>query len=336
MSENLKLISPEVAFHMGSRLAQEYGVRLDSAIGAGSAAWTDLQLTHIEADLLRWQRPALNALDLFVINTSINPGAKSFRRVMVETTGAAEIIGDHADNLPRVDANVTSDTVDLALLGAAFGYGIADVWAGQMAAQSGIGPAIQLEVLGAEGARQAIDEKHNRLAWFGDKNANIWGLLTHPGIPRVYCATDPTTGTFQQLITMLGGIFQQVKSNTNQVEKPNRLLMASKLYDFLALQQNTLGTAFVLDMLAKGLGITPDNIVPVWELNGAGDAVGGDLVIADRKDKYVGSILMPVLFMSLPVQVKGLEYEVNCLGKSGGFFSSKPFGIAIGEMPVAL
>lgn len=310
--------------------------RIDSEVGAGVGAFFNRQLEQVEQQALRWKRPALNGMALFALKTDIDPGAETYTRRIYEHTGQAKMIGSYSSDLPRVDVAGTEESVRMRDLGDAFGYSVADLRAAQFASTRAANAAssIFLPTEKAMAARTAIDNLHNDVIWRGSPAHNLYGVLNHPYVPR-YHIGGASTAAVDTVSGQIAAVFNQVANNTTEVERPNRILVAAKLYNYLGSRFRTNTDTTVLEMVAKSCGIPVTSIIPVHELNAAGDG-GGDLVMADRKDPLVMAYVVPVIFQQEPVERKGLEYVVNCLGRSGGMMGTYPMGICIGEFSNAI
>ncbi len=315
-------------------LKGDVAARFDSDVGAGAGIYFERQLEQVEGQALRYKNPELNGLALFALKTDVDPGAESYKRRIYEHTGQAMIISDYADDLPRVDVAATEDMIGFKNLGAAFGYNIQDLRAAEYARRLNNGASVYLPTEKAMAARRAIDAAHDDIIWNGAPAAGLFGVLNHPHVPR-YPMDVASTAATDTVYDALCRLFDKVKENSTEVERPNRLLLASKVYNLLSKKLRTNTDSTALDLLAKSVGIARESIISVHELNGKGLG-GNDAVIADRKDPLVMSYVMPVLYQQLPVERKGLEYVVSCLGRSGGVMSTYPLGMVIGSFTNAL
>lgn len=307
--------------------------RLDTEIGAGGGVWFSRQLELIETQILRAKRPKKNGLALFPAKTGVPEGAEKYTRRMYEHTGQAKLIGSYADDLPS--SNVTGmpeDSVILKRVGASFQYNIDELAAVDMAMRTG--QSINLPMERGLAARDMIETKLNDLVWNGDAVAGLYGVLNHPYVPRLGLANASTSAT-DTVFADVAAAFQQVKNNTLDIEQPDRLILASKVYNRLQVQLRTNTDTTLLDILAKALGIPRGNIVGAYELNAKGDG-GGDAIIVDRRDELVMSQILSVAFRQEPVQRVNLAYTVPCSAKTGGMMSSYPHAMLIASFPNAL
>ena len=307
--------------------------RLDTEIGAGGGVFFSRQLEMIEPEILRRKTPALNGLLLFPPKTDIPEGCEKYTRRMYEYSGEATYGGAATDDFPL--ANVTGDPEDSVILqrvASGWSYDIAELAAVDMASRNG--PAINLNVERGVGARKAIETKLNKIVWNGSAPHGHYGVLTHPVVPRM-AISNASTAAHDTVFADMAALFQAVKNNTKEVEQPDRIIMASKVYNHLQDKLRTNTDTTLLDILAKSVGIPRTNILSAWELNAAGDG-GGDAVIVDRKDPWIMGHIISVFFRVEPVQRLNFGFKVPCWAKTGGMMSSYPQGMVIGSFPNAL
>jgi hypothetical protein len=307
--------------------------RMDSEIGAGGGVWFSRQLEHIERQTLRAKRPVKNGLVLFPPKGGIPEGAEKYTRRMYEYSGRAKLVGSYSDDLPKAHVSgLPEDSVILKRVGASFEYNIDELAAVEMAARTG--DSLNLPMERALAARDMIESELNAIVWSGHADAGLYGILNHPYVPRLLCASASTAAT-DTVFADVAGAFQRVKSNTQGVEVPDRLILAEKVYNLLQVKLRTNTDTTLLDILAKALGIPRGNIVSAWELNAAGDG-GGDAFVVDRKDELVMGHILSVPYRQEPVQRVNLAYRVPCTAKTGGMMASYPQGMLIASFPNAL
>lgn len=314
-------------------VTREDAERLDTDIGMGGGVWFSRQLEMIEPEILRRKTPALNGLAMFPPKTDVPAGAETYTRRMIEHTGQATYGGSAADDFPLADVVADpEDSVKLQAVTAGYQYNIWELKAVEMAARNG--PAIQLDVERGVAARKMIETKLNQIVWFGSAPHGHYGVLNHPGVPR-YALPHASTAAHDTVFADICALFMAVKDNTSEVEQPDRLILASKVYNNFQVKLRTNTDTTLLDILAKALGIPRTNILSAWELNGHGDG-GFDAVIVDRRDPWIMGHILSVLFQQEPMQRENFALKVPCWAKSGGMMSSYPLGMVIGSFPNAL
>ena len=314
--------------------------KTDAVTSIGAGVWFAGDLEQISSKLLTVHRPPLNGMKLFPVSSEVIPGARQFTRRMVELLGYASMIADYADDLPAADAVVSSETVDIKDLGSSFMYNLSEIEAARAAAQIRRGPGISLQTQRAFAARKANETKVNDIVWHGLPEAGLYGVLTTPSVPRYVigiASAGATMAAVDATVTAICSFFNGVSDDTGTAEQANRLLMSAKLHNSFGTRFRTNTDSSILDQIVKGCsGLkSVDDIIPVRELDGAGDA-GGDALIADSRDEGVMSIVLPKPLDQRPAQERNLAWKVNVVTSCGGVTSDYPQGMKIGEMTNAL
>lgn len=303
---------------------------LDS-LQPGTGLYFQEQLTLISTEVLRTKLPTLNGLSLFAIKTDVPAGAKSFKRVIYDHVGSAEFIANYGDDLKRVDVVADEEEILFKSVGDAFGYSVDDIAAAAAARQIGRGPSIDLSTEKALAARKFIEKKLNDIVWKGSPKEKLYGILNHPAYPR-YAMPNTTSAAVDTLAADICAAFYSVQDDTNQVEKPDRIILAARVRNTLSTRYRANTDLTLLDMVAGSCGITTEKIIGVHELDRAGE-VGGDLMIIDRKDPLIAQHILPTPFEQLPPEARNLEYVINCIARTGGIMSMYPQGLRICEFP---
>ena len=83
----------------------------------------------------------------------------------------AKVIDNYSTDLPRADANGKPSTAFVKSLGVSYGYSAQEMRASRMAGKN-------LDSRKAESAHYQIDAKTNQIAWCGDKEHNLLGVLS--------------------------------------------------------------------------------------------------------------------------------------------------------------
>jgi len=148
---------------------------------ANESVWFARQLEYIRPKAYDIKRAVLNALAVMPVDTSTNPGAESITYYQYDAVGAAKIIANYADDLPKVGVNGKQFTSPVRGIGISYDYSIQDIRAAQFSGVD-LNNKKQLQ------AKRAHDELINRFAWSGDTVSGLPGLLTNPNLPCI-CAS---------------------------------------------------------------------------------------------------------------------------------------------------
>lgn len=293
---------------------------------AAGSAFVARQLTMVRAQVLRVKKASLNAFNVFPVTTDIPVGAETALQRVYDSVGVAEIISNWADDLPRVDILAQETSVNVKMLGDAYGYNYREVQNAQFA-------NINLSAEKGRVAKYAIDYKLNQIAWHGDKEHHITGFLDNPNISEFTLPGDGANNstkladkTEEQVFRDLNNFIESIPEATNQVEQANALLLPPAVYTLLATKRLGNTETTYLNFFRQ---IHPEitNIAKVLELKGAGQD-GKDVMIAGFFDPSYIKFEIPIRFDQRPVEYRNLEYVVNCVASTAGITVVMPFAFA--------
>lgn len=334
MDEIILINDAEMAFlnanlrgHMPQRFADALAyAHVDADVyAAGSGYFFKKELQHTFRRALEAKIPAPNAMMLFDTASEIQKGADSYVQRIEEPLGEAIIIANFAMDLPRVNVTQREEVKQIQWLGASYGYSVKDIAAARYANKP------LNRTLGIT-ARKIIERKHNRLAWFGDYEHNLDGILNNDDIPRVIMVnaidSNSTPATIEdELMTVLN----TTRTLTKTTSKITDLGLPPAEYAYIhstsRSQDNNTTIAQFLLMANSWL----ERIHEVWELD-ADENGGTALALGWDRDSDGLRYEMVEQFSQLPVERNGLEFEVNTLGISGGANVRRPLEAFVAEL----
>lgn len=317
-------------------LAATNGLRFDSVEDA--SVFFARELDFIKSQSYDVEYPEFTALKLFPISNEVNPGAETVTYYSYDKTGLAKIISNYATDLPRADVKGKPTTAVVKSIGDSYGYSVQEMRASRMAGKS-------LDVRKAESARYQIDYLLNKIAWAGDKETGLMGVLSQGNDIPLY--TIPANGegnstkwadkTAAQILADINGMQKYVAKITKNVERPDTLVLPADVYIDISTRQidNTGLTVkkFVLDNApylkeicdASELQADATDINPYAESN-------MNVALLYTKSNKKMTIEHPLPFYQHPVQAKGLEIEVPCEARTAGAIIYYPLSalIAVG------
>ena len=144
-------------------------LRFDSAEDA--SVFFARELDYVKAQSYDKEYPELTALKLFPVSHEVPEGAETVTYYGYEKTGFAKIISNYATDLPRADVKGTPTTAQIKSIGASYGYSMQDMRASRLAGKS-------LDTRRGEAAKYQIDRLMNKIAWAGDEEAGLVGILS--------------------------------------------------------------------------------------------------------------------------------------------------------------
>lgn len=287
-----------------------------------TSAFLARELTHIRAQVLQVKKAPLNAFSVFPVQTDIPEGAESALLRIFDEVGMAEIISNYADDLPRADVLAKETAVKVYTAGAAYGFNEVEIKNAAFAGRS-------LSALKAQAARMSIDRKLNHLAWFGDKVNGIVGFLANPNIGEYTIPANAKGTTLikdmteDEVLATFNAFLDFIPDKTNDVEKPNTVLLPPAAYAHLATTRLSQTETTLLRFLQQ---VHPEitRWMKVGELRAAG-AGGKDMMIAGYFDPTYIKLEIPNRFQQIPVDRRNLEYVVDCISRCVGVTVSIPF-----------
>lgn len=269
--------------------------------------------------------PAPNLFRYFMINDEVAEGATSYSQEIQEAVGRAIVISDYGADLPRV--NVTKSKVSRGIvdIGDAYSYTYKQIKAAQFA-----GEPLDTTLGGA--AREVTERKHNELGWWGDDEHDLFGVLNHPHIPRYLFGAPLLDGTTPKVImNMLNAYLDSVNTLTETAAQADTLLLPPDEYMYI--KNTMIGDGSEKTILEWLLSKREElrTVGQCWELAPKYNN-GQALCVAFRNNELVATYVAPQMFRQMPVQRNNLEWVVDCVGTSGGFYSRRPLEMVIGEL----
>ena len=274
--------------------------------------------------------PEFTALNNFPITHEVPEGAETMTYYSYEKTGMAVIISNYATDLPRADVKGRPTTAMIKSIGDSYGYSIQEMRASRMAGKS-------LDTRKAEAARYAIDRKTNEIAFAGDKEHHLMGMLsTDNNIPLYPLATvnSKTAGkdkSAAEILADINGMFAYQSGITQDVERADTLAIPPAQYIDISTRQipNTGYTVkkFLLENAPylKEIISAPELAAANTATNPYGSNVA--MLYTNSADKF--SLEIPMAFYQYPLQNRNLEVIVPCEERVAGIVLYYPLSALI-------
>lgn len=314
------------------------GTRFDSAEDA--SVFFARELDHVKAKSYDKQYPQFTALSLFPISSEADAGAETITYYTYDKTGLAKVISNYSDDLPRADVTGKPSVAQVKSMGAAYGYSAQEMRASRLAGKS-------LDSRKAESARFQIDNLNNRIAWAGDKESGLMGVLSDgQNVPMFAITAGAESGktswlekTADEILDDVNGMQKQVDATTMNVERPDTLCVPSDVYMHISTKRIPDTTMTVKKFILENAPYLKD-IVPAPELNA--NAVGTNPYAATTGGQGVAflfhndiekmSLENPMAYYQYPLQPKNLEVVVPCEARTAGVIFYYPLSalIAVG------
>jgi len=299
-------------------------------LDANESAFFKRQLEYIKTRTYDTKFKQLKAYQLIPISTEAPAGADTITFQKYTNVGFAKIIADYSQDLPRADVYGEEETIKVRTIGSSYGYNVKEIRRAQMAGTN-------LNDRRANSARRAVDSKINAIAFSGDSNYNISGLISYPGITEYTLPADGTgssklwsTKTPDQIVRDLSNLTMTPVDLTNGVEAPDTLILPIAKYNYIANTRMTDGDSKTILRFFLDNNPYIKKVEWVTELKGAG--VGAtDRMMVYPNDPNTLTLEIPLMFEQLPEQWKGLEAVVPCEAETAGILVYYPLAIAYAD-----
>lgn len=309
--------------------------RFDSAEDA--SIFFARELDYIKSKSYDKIYPEFTALNNFPITHEVPEGAETTTYYSYEKTGMAAIISNYATDLPRADVKGKPSTAQVKSLGASYGYSVQDMRASRMAGKS-------LDTRRAEAARYAIDRTTNVIAFVGDKDHNLMGMLSDSNnIPLFTLSNVEIDGTqytdfkhksAAQILDDINAMFAYQSKLTKNVERADTLALPASVYIDISTRQVP-NTGYTVLRFLKENAPYLKNIISAPELEDDAEETnpyekGVMLLYTNSADKF--SLEIPMAFYQYPLQNRNLEVVVPCEERVAGIILYYPLSalIAVG------
>lgn len=294
------------------------------------------ELDYVKSQSYDVEYPEFTALKLFPVSSEINPGTETVTYYSYDKTGMAKIISNYATDLPRADVKGKPTTAIIKSLGDSYGYSIQEMRASAMAGKS-------LDARKAESARYQIDYLNNKIAWNGDEETGLRGVLSKDNDVPLYVPATGAKGstkwadkTEDEILADITGMLKQVARTTKKVEKPDTLALPSEAYIEIQNRRIESTATTVLKYIQDNITdiarivscpeLDPDSV----DTNPyAAESDGKGVALLFKNDPRKFTIENPLSFMQYPVQPEGLEMVVPCEARTAGAIIYYPMSMLI-------
>lgn len=298
------------------------------------------ELDYIKAKSYDKEYPEMTAINNFPVTHEVPEGAETTTYYSYEKTGMAKIIANYATDLPRADVKGKPTTANVKSVGDSYGYSIQEMRASRMAGKS-------LDTRKAESARYQIERITNKIAFAGDEENNLMGMLSSNNNIPLYTLSTVTDGgstytdfahkSATQILDDINGMYKYQAKITKNVERADTLALPASVYlDITTRQIPNTGYTVAKFLLENSPYLK--NIVSAPELESdstetnpyASQGKNVALLYTNSADKF--SLEIPMAFYQHPLQPRNLEIIVPCEQRIAGIIMYYPLSalIAVG------
>lgn len=282
--------------------------------------------------------PELKATLMIPVSTEAGPGARNITYRQFDSVGIMKIISNYGDDLPRSDVKGKEFTSKVHTLGGSYGFNFQEV---REAAQANR----PLEQRRANAVMKANEQKVNRIAWFGDEDADLLGMLNQPNVPAEVVQTGATSGNVtwgggtpknpDEIIKDLCDAIDDVRELTQGIENPNTILIPIAQNSLISCTPRSTNSDTTIKQffMSNRPGVTIEEVVELKQVDPlpSGDSGPKDVMISYDKNPDKLTLEIPSPFETLPVEIRGLEFVVPAVSRIGGVVVYYPLSINIIE-----
>lgn len=309
--------------------------RIDSDhFDAAESVFFKRELEDIDKRVYEKRYPALMATKLIPMITGVAPETRVYTWREFDKKGAAKIIGDYADDLPRIDVDGAEYSQVIKDVGDSYQYSIMEV----KAAAKGMA---NLDELRASAARYFVEEKIDSILSLGDAASGLKGILnlanTTAFTPGTKTAGGLTWGTVaapnatgEEVAADLIGIVSKLHETTKGLWSSFKIVLPLAQYNYAAFKR--LGTNNDTTALAFAKSVCPfiSDVVPWTKCTTAGAGQTARMA-AFPDDNMVLGALLPRQYEILPAQERNLAFVINGTASIGGVICRYPVAVSYGD-----
>ena len=299
---------------------QMQGVKNDAS---DMGIWTAQELHKIRSSAYEKEYPVGSALRVFPVTNELSDTDKTFEYQTFDKVGYAKIIADYTDDLPTVDALMSTEFGKVFRLGNAFLISIDEIKAGQRTGKS-------LSARKANAAQNAHDQLVNFLVFKGSKPHKILSVFEHPNLTKIaasqkwYEKSNKTKRPGQAFDDLTAAI-EALETQTNGQHRATHILIPPSVRKVLMVRMENTTESYLEYFQKQNGGITIEAIAELEDIDGS----GGKGVLVYEKDPMNMSIEIPEAFNMLPAQPKDLHFKVPCTSKCTGLTIYRPLTLVL-------
>lgn len=283
----------------------------------------------------------LTARQFLRVNASFPAFAQEIGYEWYKPEGSAKILaaGASAKDIPFVGEDGGRETQKVYEIATGIRYSKAERMAMEAKRTFGKGPSFNLDTVRISTARRYIAEKENKIAFVGDANFGIKGLLNFPGVQSASVA-EGKAGTNKKLWEnktpqeilkdLLAG---RTAARHKRLFSANVLLIAANAYNQLLKPYSELSDKTVLDWLRGQNDFRFDTIIECEELDKEYNGIAGSLdcfCICDNRPEVLELAVVEDITLGEPVYDILGTAEMTVTERIGGIILRHPSSVFIG------
>lgn len=279
-----------------------------------STAWYETQLRLREAAAYMRKTPGLMARELFPVDASSNPYAKSISFMTYDVVGQARIIADNAMDVPTGDVSASETAYPVAMIATAWD---ASNWEIDAAKRLGV----DIEARQVNAAFDRVNRVINSLAFAGDAARNIPGIANDADVTHAAATHGSwiSNDSAAYALSDLSVAYAAHQDNCSGSHEVTDILLPIKEYNWAATKKvSDYSDLTVLQWLAQALPFisSPANIHKVPEMTNFHSTAECALLYT-KSDECMQLKIPQEIAYSAP-QAIGLGQRTFCYARCGG------------------
>jgi len=246
-------------------------------------------LDSIDSTLYEPKEDELLIRTLFNVKTDVDPGAETYSYDVIKRSGVAKILGPNSNDIPLVDGDMERHTLQIYSVATGFKIGIQEMRQAQLT-------NTPLDTTKAGFARKAIAEKENQIAWKGEDDYNISGILNTTGI-QTFTVDDSGEGDSTEWEDKDGmKIIADIRKAVGKVNKlaghtVDTMVLPTEYYEKLQVPVSEYDTRPILEYLQASGWFSTISKSDDLEKEGDGDS---DCFLVFDSSSEVAELLLPM------------------------------------------
>lgn len=287
------------------------------------------ELTHVFSEVIKQAMPELQFADgqFAPFITDVPLGKKTFEYHMLSYAGHAEVLNTYAwRQLPRVTVAGDLKTGRVHRFGCCWSITEDDELANKHT-------SIDLPTELGVASKRAHMERWDKDFAFGNAVLDLTGFLNHPNVPIIDAPVGVSTSslwklkTAEEIISDLKILLRYLPGITNEIEKPNTVLMApDEMTEVTTRKMSTSSDTTIFEFIQKAFrGITFKECNACAASASYGNLSSNILFAYKANDKArVGHVVVEPFRQREPMQ-DGLERVVICTSGHGATLWRQPY-----------
>lgn len=272
--------------------------------------------------------PMYKALQLIPVSSEGGAGANTITYRQFDSKGIAMVVNNYATDFPNVEVTGLEFSQSVKSVGNSYGYNVQEIRSAEMS-------GVPLDTMRARAAREAITQKLNKLAWFGEAGTGLKGLVYHPNVTKAAATTGNWAGaTNDQILADVNNAIQGPNTLTKGVEMVDTVLLSNAKYAKLATTPYSATVpTFLLDILKAGNpGVLFERVAELADLPTnprTGATATTQVMITYRRDPSKLFFSLPLPFEQIPPEASGMNWNILCHARTGGIIIPYPLSVQV-------